>query len=107
MIVLASAEELKMSYNARMSCINIGIFILNSSKSLRMFFCGYVCLFVRLFCRFLGGVFFWFCGMGFYCWFVRFLFVCLFHLVDSPQISLLSQRRRWRKLMFLSHMFHY
>lgn len=45
MIVLASAEELKMSYNARMSCINIGIFILNSSKSLRMFFVVmFVCL---------------------------------------------------------------
>ena len=28
---MASAEEMRMSYNARMSCVNMGIYILNSS----------------------------------------------------------------------------
>lgn len=41
---VASAEEMKMSYNARVSCVNKGIYILNSSKSLRgFFFVGFVC----------------------------------------------------------------
>lgn len=61
----ASAEEMRMAYNARMSCVNMGIYILNSSKSL-------------------GVVFF---------------------LAESSLIPLPSLRRR--KLMLLSHMFHY
>lgn len=32
---MASAEEMRTSYNARMSCVNTGIFKLNSSKSWR------------------------------------------------------------------------
>lgn len=67
--IMASAEEMSMSYNARINCVNTGINILNSSKTLR------------------GFVF--------------------FLLATSPLIPLLSQRRRRRKLMFLSHMFHY
>lgn len=36
---VASAGEMRMSYNARMSCVNRGIYILNSNKSLRVFWC--------------------------------------------------------------------
>lgn len=39
---MASAEEMRMSYNARVSCVNKDICILNSSKSLRGFFVGFV-----------------------------------------------------------------
>lgn len=35
---MASAEEMRMSHNARVSCVNKGIYILNSSKSPRRFF---------------------------------------------------------------------
>lgn len=35
---MATAEEMRMSYNARMTCVNMGIYILTSSKSLRGFF---------------------------------------------------------------------
>lgn len=38
---MARAEEMRMSYNARVSCVNKGIYILNSSKSLRGFFVGF------------------------------------------------------------------
>lgn len=41
---MASAEEMKMSYNARVSCVNKGIYILNSSKSLRGFFLLGLCV---------------------------------------------------------------
>lgn len=75
MIVLASAEKLRMSYNARMSCINMGIYILNSSKSLIVFlWLCFFCLFVGLFCWVLGEGFFGFVLWGFICLFVRFLF---------------------------------
>jgi len=38
---MASDEEMTMSYNASMSCVDMGIYILNSSKSLTVFF-GFV-----------------------------------------------------------------
>lgn len=38
---MASAEEMRMSYNGRESCVNKGIYILNSSKSPRGFFVGF------------------------------------------------------------------
>lgn len=35
---MASAEEMRVAYNAKMSCVNMGTYILNSSESLSFFF---------------------------------------------------------------------
>lgn len=35
--LMASAEEMRIVYNARLSCVNVGTYTLNSSKSLVSF----------------------------------------------------------------------